>query len=263
MPAIRAICLASGSKGNSLFIEGGGVRILVDAGLSCRQIVTRLTDVGINPGSIDAILVTHEHLDHVSAVPHFSKRFGTPVFVSPRTAVRHFAGVPFRDLFRCVMTIEAGRAFWVGELSVIPFSIPHDAVDPIAFRFETGGVALGMAADLGVVTEAVCEQLAGCQAIFCESNHDPAMLQNGPYSLPLKKRIAGQGGHLSNPDCRKLVEEIHHPDLKVIVLTHLSEKNNTPRLAFDETNGYLKGIAAKTELRVAFQNKIGTPVEIG
>lgn len=263
MPAIRAICLASGSRGNSLFIEGGGVRILVDAGLSCRQIETRLIEVGIDPRSIDAILVTHEHMDHVSAVPLFSRRFGTPVYASPRTACRLVAGGRSRERIGCIRDMEAGRTFRLGELSVTPFSIPHDAIDPLAFRFEIKGTALALAADLGFVTDEVRERLAGCQAIFCESNHDPVMLQNGPYSLPLKKRVAGEAGHLSNPECRNLVESVYHPDLKVVVLAHLSQKNNTPRLAYDETNSFFRMISAKTELRIAFQDKIGTPVEIG
>jgi phosphoribosyl 1,2-cyclic phosphodiesterase len=263
MPAIRAICLASGSKGNSLFIEGGGVRILVDAGLSCRQVEARLTEAGIDPRSIDAILVTHEHMDHVFAVPLFSKRFGTPVYVSLPTACRPIAGGSLKNRVGCIHIIEAGQTLILGELSIDPFPISHDAIDPLAFRFETGGAAMAMAADLGVATKPVYDRLAGCQAIFCESNHDPAMLRNGPYSPPLKKRVSGDSGHLSNPDCRKLVESVHHPDLEIVVLTHLSEKNNTPQLAYDETNGFLRQISAKTELRIAFQDKIGTPVEIG
>jgi len=263
MPLIRAISLASGSKGNCLFVEGGGVRLLVDAGISCRQIETRLAEVGVAARSIDAILITHEHLDHVSAVPLFARRFGTAVYASPRTACRPIAGGALRERIDRLTDIEAGRPLRLGELVVTPFAVSHDAVDPLAFRFETAGAALAFAADLGVATDQVRDRLAGCQALFCESNHDPEMLRRGPYSPPLKQRVAGAAGHLSNPDCRALIEGVHHRELAVVVLTHLSEKNNTPRLAYNETNGFFQQIGARTELRIAFQDRIGTPVEIG
>ena len=263
MPLIRAICLASGSRGNCLLVEGGGVRLLVDAGISCRQIETRLAEVGVAPRSIDAILITHEHMDHVSAVPLFVRRFGTAVYASPRAADRPIAGGALRGRLSPLHEIEADRPLLLGELTITPFSVSHDAVDPLGFRFETDGAALAFAADLGVATDTVRSRLAGCQALFCESNHDPQMLRDGPYSPPLKQRVAGAAGHLSNPDCRTLIEGVHHPELAVVVLTHLSEKNNTPRLAYDETNGFFRRIGARTELRIAFQDRIGTPVEIG
>lgn len=263
MPLIRAICLASGSRGNCLFVEGGGVRLLVDGGISCRQIETRLAEVGVPARSIDAILVTHEHMDHVAAVPLFARRFGTTVYASPQTASRPIAGGALRERLCLLKEIAADRPLRLGEMVVTPFAVSHDAVDPLAFRFEFAGAALAFAADLGVVTEKVRNRLAGCQALFCESNHDPQMLRDGPYSPPLKQRVAGAAGHLSNPDCRALIESVYHPELAVVVLAHLSEKNNTPRLAYDETNGFFRQVAARTELRVAFQDRIGTPVEIG
>ena len=263
MPIIRAVPLASGSKGNSLFVEADGVRLLVDAGLSCRQIELRLRSIDVEPATIDAILVTHEHIDHVAAIPLFSTRYQVPVYASPKLGAR--SEVVQRLLLKIEKTVPiyAGRDFSLGALRIHPFSISHDAVDPFGFRFECNGAAVALAADLGVVTRLVCDRLAGCQAIFCESNHDPKMLSEGPYPMRLKRRITGNQGHLSNTECRKLVENIYHDQLETLVLAHLSETNNTPRLAYDAMKAFLDQIDSKTDLRVALQDKVGTPVEIG
>lgn len=263
MPILRAIALASGSKGNSIFIESGGTRLLVDAGVSCKQICLRLESVDINPDSIDAILVTHEHSDHISGIPVFTRKFRANTYASKLTAECETSWGTLASQVKTINHISAGELFSIGNIKVHPFSISHDAVDPLGFRFEAGGAAIAVCSDLGIVTRLVCDRLSGCQAVFCESNHDLQMLKEGSYPIYVKRRVAGKFGHLSNLDCRKLIENIYHPDLKNIVLSHLSQQNNTTRLAYDETKYFLDKIGAKADLKVAFQDEVGTPVEIG
>lgn len=263
VPTIQAVPLASGSKGNCLFLEAGGVRLLVDAGISCRQIQMRLHSIDVELSSIQALLITHEHSDHIAAIWQFAKRFQTPVYTTQATA-DYLRTRVFPDKDVDWRTVEAGQKVRLGdELDVRPFSISHDAADPVGFRFDCRGASLAVAADLGVVTRLVCDRLSGCQALLCESNHDPLMLKNGPYPVYLKRRIAGKFGHLSNTDCRKLIENVYHDDLATIVLTHLSEKNNTPNLAYENIKAFLDQIGARADLRVALQDKVGTPITIG
>lgn len=263
VPDIRAIPLASGSKGNSLFVEAGGVRVLFDAGLNCKQIELRLIAVGIEPETIEAVFITHEHTDHVSALPVLARKHKLPVYISEAAASVQLAGGPLKQQIANIRTIEAGTALQIGQMQVHPFSISHDAVDPLGFRIEVNGAAMAVTTDLGTVTRLVCDRLVGCQAIYLESNHDPYKLRTGPYPEFLKRRITGKQGHLSNLDCRKLIENIYHPELEVIVLAHLSEENNTPQLAYEETQSFLDRIDAPTTLMVARQEKTGEPILIG
>lgn len=260
MSKIRAIPLASGSKGNSVFVEAGGVRVLFDAGLNCKQIGLRLQQAHIDPETIEAIFVTHEHSDHISALPVLSRKYKIPVYISEAAASVRLAGGPLREQITDIRPIEAGMAVELGNIKVHPFSISHDSVDPLGFRVEVNGTALAISTDLGIVTRLVCDRLSECRAVYLESNHDPYKLRTGPYPEFLKRRITGKKGHLSNPDCRKLIENIYHPELETIVLAHLSEENNTPELAFEETQAFLDRIDAPTSLHVAHQDKISEPI---
>lgn len=263
MPTIRAASLASGSKGNSLFIESGDVRLLVDAGLSCRQIELRLEQLNVPAASINAIFITHEHIDHIRALRVFQKKYATPVYVSPKAASHDFYGNRLDDFLQHQHPIAAGEDVVLGDITIKPFSISHDAADPLGFRFEVGELAVAIATDLGIVTRLVCDRLNGCAALFCESNHDVAMLANGPYPMRLKKRIRGKFGHLSNADCRQLLENVYHPHLRYVTLSHLSEKNNTPQLAFQETKTFLNKIDSTANLLISRQDQVGTLIELG
>ncbi len=263
MPEITATPLASGSRGNSILVESNKVRVLVDAGLSCKEICRRLNSIDVDPGSIRAILVTHEHIDHIAAIPVFTRRFGTPVYTTRLTATALSRGGSLSENVKKIEIINAGQPFAIEDFQIHPFAISHDAADPLGFRFEVGGAALATCSDLGIVTRLVCDRLSHCQAVFCESNHDPGMLKNGPYPPFVKSRVAGKFGHLSNNECKNLIENIYHSGLENIVLSHLSQNNNTPRLAFDKTKDFLDKIGAKTDLKVAFQDKVGNTIEIG
>jgi phosphoribosyl 1,2-cyclic phosphodiesterase len=226
---IRVCTLASGSKGNCILVEGGGVKILVDAGLSLRETKLRLSQAGVKPEEISAVLITHDHRDHVQGLGPLARGLRVPVYMTEKTwgVVRSWQGNGFK-----VMDFEAGTAFDIGGLTVEPFSTPHDAADPVGFCFYAGNVKAGLATDLGYATGLVMERLKGCDILVLESNHDPKMLKEGPYPWPLKQRVSGKEGHLSNEDAGALLSALIHPGLKSVTLAHLSQINNLPELAY-------------------------------
>lgn len=226
-----SVCvLASGSKGNCVFISSGRTCILIDAGLSGKQIQHRLASAGIDARSLDAIVVSHEHSDHIRGVGIMARRFNLPVYINPKTA-RAAAGqlgrIDALHLFDC------GKQFCINDLQIHPFSTSHDASDPAGFTIARNGCKIGIATDLGVATTMVQHHLKGCRALVLEANHDPKMLAEGPYPWPLKQRIKSRDGHLSNQDSLALLQEVRHEHLEHVILAHLSETNNTPELALD------------------------------
>jgi phosphoribosyl 1,2-cyclic phosphodiesterase len=245
------ICvLASGSKGNAIYVSDGQTAILIDAGLSGKQIAARMHSRGLAPEKIDAILVTHEHSDHIQGVGVLSRRFDLPVYLTPdtaRAAAPQVGRLTQRHFFTC------GEGFRINGLEVHPFSISHDAIDPAGFTIRGNGTKLGIATDLGIATAVVREHLRDCSLLIIEANHDPEMLINGPYPWPLKQRIQSRTGHLSNFDSRILIEELLHPDLAHVVLAHLSEQNNSPQMALDVVTQGLT--ASRTQFHVAVQNR--------
>jgi len=224
----RVVPLASGSRGNATLVEFGCTRLLVDAGLSARELGRRLGQIGVPPAAIDGILLSHEHNDHARGARRFSRLHGTPVFCSVATleamdcSPAHFA--EWRPL-------EPGRRLGLGELEIEAFPVPHDAAAPVGFVLHGGGVRIGIATDLGHVSTLIIERLRGCQLLMVESNHDDRMLQQGPYSWQLKQRVSGRLGHLSNREAALLLQETVDDGCRAVVLAHLSEKNNTRELA--------------------------------
>jgi len=242
--------LVSGSEGNSTLIEGERTRLLVDCGISGREAARRLESVGCPPETITAIVVTHEHTDHLQGVGILSRRFNLPVYLTAGTLAA------CRDRLKAVAEcriFESGTAFTVGDLEVRPFSIPHDASEPVGFTFHDGNRKVGIATDLGFSTELAKRHLSACQLLVLESNHDPDMLARGPYPWELKRRIRGREGHLSNADAGALLEAILHDDLEGVVLAHLSEKNNSPDLARKAAEEVLERhrLKGKVQLEVA------------
>ena len=226
-----AVCtLASGSKGNATYISDGQTAILVDAGLSGIEIQRRLTSRNLSPENLSAIIVTHEHSDHIRGVGILSRRYNLPVYINPKT---HRACPRLGRLYE-TRHFECGTTFQVNNMAVHPFAISHDAEDPAGFTIGQNGTTIGIATDLGIATSMVRQHLKPCALLILEANHDPAMLQTGPYPWPLKQRIQGRTGHLSNPDSKKLLNELQHANLQHVILGHLSEVNNTPQKAFDE-----------------------------
>ena len=225
--------LASGSAGNCLLVSGGGTHILIDAGISCRRITTALTELGIAPTSLSAVLVTHEHTDHICGLATMVKKLAVPIYASAGTAycLTHHTGLPSER----VRSFPAGTDFDIGPLHCISFSTPHDAADSVGYTVELNGCKLALATDLGHVTDAVRHAVLGSQAVVLESNHDIDWLRSGPYPYSLKQRILGDRGHLCNEAGAELALQAAQAGAKTIILAHLSSENNTPARAHDVT----------------------------
>jgi phosphoribosyl 1,2-cyclic phosphodiesterase len=225
---MRFASLGSGSEGNGLVVDSGRTRVMIDCGFGVRDAAVRLGRLGIAPGELDAILVTHEHSDHVGGVAAFAARHDIPVWITFGTldAVRErMAAVPR------VYGFDAHDAFAIGDFEVCPFPVPHDARDPAQFVVGDGSVRLGVLTDLGVSTPHVEASLSGCEALVLECNHDETLLAQGRYPYPLKQRIAGRLGHLCNDAAAALLRTIDTTRLRHVVAAHLSQENNRPDLA--------------------------------
>ncbi len=312
---VRMTVLASGSKGNATVVTGGRTRVLVDAGVSCREILKRMATAGEDCGTLDAILITHEHNDHVQGLAVLARRLGIPVYFTEAThrawerslrpqkrmsygewlAARkaekakgerletgdqglvasgegqgpRAKGQGFRDeaceapeddagaasassltreapnteppceepgkpepwTLSAVEYFQAGKPFAIGDLAVTPFTIPHDAADPVGFVLASEGVRIGMATDLGYMPANACEQLRRADVVMLESNHDLDMLRDGPYPWSVKQRVLSRVGHLSNAAAAEFLEKRYDGGAAYVVLAHLSESNNLPELA--------------------------------
>lgn len=223
---MRFACLGSGSRGNATVVTAGCTRVLVDCGFSVRETERRLGALGIAPAELTAILVTHEHSDHVGGVGALARRHGIPVWATQGTWSHGALGeVPQARFFNC------HTPFAIDDLAVDPFPVPHDAREPSQFVFGDGAHRLGILTDSGYITPHIVRQLADCHAVLLECNHDEAMLAAGPYPAALKQRVGGQFGHLSNDQAAALLGEVDTSGLQHVVAAHLSEQNNTPELA--------------------------------
>jgi phosphoribosyl 1,2-cyclic phosphodiesterase len=233
--AVSLTVLASGSKGNCTLVSAGRTRLLVDAGLSCREILRRLAAAGEASASVDAILITHEHSDHVAGLNVLAKRLKVPVYMTSaaydmyRRHTRDSAGN--RITIERLETFQAGRTFEVGDVSVTPFTIPHDAVDPVGFTFRGEGVKLSVCTDLGYMPASVKHHLHGCHVLMIESNHDLEMLCGGPYPWAVKQRVMSRVGHLSNDALAEFLTSEYDGGAEYLILAHLSEQNNHPEIA--------------------------------
>ena len=293
---VRMTVLASGSKGNSAVVSSTRTRILVDAGMSCREILKRMQAAGEDPGTLDAILITHEHQDHVQGLSVTARKLGIPVYfteathrawmrwMTPRKRLTYAewleqrqqeaakkkavaeasAAMPDPDaenpfyreaeLAECAAEEEemqaagekaepdpcalpgveyfrAGTNFSIGDISISAFTIPHDAIDPVGFVFQTEGIRIGLATDLGYMPPNVSLQLRGCDILMLESNHDLEMLRDGPYPWSVKQRVMSRVGHLSNDAAANFLETHYDGQASYVILAHLSESNNLPELA--------------------------------
>ncbi len=228
---LRFKSLGSGSSGNATLVEGRSgsqvTRLLIDCGLGIRQLDGQLAQAGVSASQIDAVFITHEHGDHIGCARSFALRGRTPVWMSPGT---HAAlGEPdFEGLLR---PAQDGVAIDLGELRIMPFTVPHDAREPLQLSCTDGALRLGILTDLGHATAHVLAQLGACRAILLESNHDADLLAASSYPAFLKQRIGGRYGHLSNQDAGEILAAIAHPGLAHVVAAHLSQQNNRPELA--------------------------------
>ncbi len=283
---MRMTVLASGSKGNSTVIASSTTRILVDAGLSCRELIKRMKAAGEDPAALDAILITHEHQDHVQGLAVTARRLGTPVYLTEPThrawvrwltpgkrityaewleqrraqaaapalepdeeereaaeeALNEPNGTAERDpaWIPAIEYFQSGNCFRIGDIAVTPFTIPHDAVDPVGFVFEVEDVRMGVVTDLGYVPSNLCMHLRGCDVLMLESNHDLDMLRDGPYPWAVKQRVMSRVGHLSNAAAAEFLAKSYDGRATYVVLAHLSESNNLPELARMAAEGALR-----------------------
>lgn len=224
---MKVCLLASGSKGNAILVESGRTRLLVDAGLSAKEIRNRLEQVGVEPASLTALLVTHEHTDHVRGLGPLVRQLRLPVYLQTDLARQ----LPDVGKNECVCEFVDGEEFRIDDLSVRPFAVTHDSLAPVGFTFTGEQGKVGIATDLGVVTRLVADCLQGCRVLVVESNHDDEMLRDGPYPWQLKQRVRSHHGHLSNDAGSQLLKGLVWPGLETVFLGHLSETNNTPELA--------------------------------
>lgn len=229
---MKIALLASGSSGNFTFVSGGGTRILLDAGTCCRTICSALASIGEDAAALDGICLTHDHVDHVKALATLEKkRSGVPLYATDGTieTVCRDCGEAAGDW--PWTSIAPGEPFRIGALELEPFSVPHDAADPVGYVLSDGAARFGLVTDIGSVPSHVRHALRDCDALAVEFNHDPEMLLQSSRPWSLKQRIAGRSGHLSNPDAADLLAAVATPRLKAVFPVHVSAECNAPHLA--------------------------------
>lgn len=258
---MRIAILGSGSRGNALVVESGGRRILVDAGFSCRELERRMLAVGVEPESILALVVTHEHSDHLRGADRFVRRHRVPVWATGGTLGSGRLGAEARAAGR---RLVSGVPAEVDGFQVEPFAIPHDAAEPVGLTVEdSAGRRLGLAADLGSRSRLAWGRLAALDLLVIETNHDLGLLRSGPYPWVLKQRIAGSHGHLSNRDAADGVPELVTDRLRWVVLYHLSQTNNSPALAADAVGEALDREGCRARVALTTQDAPTEWMEVG
>lgn len=227
---VRFASLGSGSRGNGTLVQMDGQLVLIDCGFTLKDVRARLARLGVEPGQLDALLVTHEHSDHARGIPALARHCGAPTYLSYGTAraLRDWDGFELRSF-------DSHSSFEIGGLNVTPVSVPHDAREPTQFVFDApvaggGSRRIGVLTDLGHVTRHVVDCYRGCHGLLMESNHDLDMLWKGRYPAALKRRIAGNLGHLANAQALEFLDAVTHEDLQHVLVGHISEENNCPRL---------------------------------
>lgn len=268
--AVRTTVLASGSRGNCTVFASSWGSILVDAGLSFRETLKRMKAAGEDPRQLKAIVISHEHNDHVAGMEVLSRKLRIPVYMTAATyeswrrSTRDEEGRPAK--LEQYEAFQAGQSFSIGHISVNPFTICHDAADPCGFTFSVEGMKVGIVTDLGCVTRNVAYALRGCDGLMIESNHDIEMLRNGTYPEMVKHRIRSRDGHLSNADVARFFEDDYDGSAAFIVLAHLSEENNHPELARQTASRALSGkinLFQASTLTIARQDKPLQPLHVG
>ncbi|MEM0954269.1 MAG: MBL fold metallo-hydrolase [Pseudomonadota bacterium] len=218
---MRFASLGSGSRGNGTLVQSGSTTLLIDCGFSVKVTEQRMQALGVAPEQVNAVLVTHEHSDHCTGVAALSRKYQIPVYLTRGTeASGRLEGCYQQHFF------HSNAGFQIGDIEVEPVAVPHDAREPCQFLLQSASRRLGILTDLGSVSPAVVTHYRGCDALLLEFNHDEAMLRDGPYPPPLKRRVGGDWGHLNNHQAANLLSELHHRRLQHLVIAHISEKNN-------------------------------------
>ena len=255
---MKGFCpLASGSKGNCIYFGSEKTKILIDGGISTKAVKAKLAEINVSIEEIDAILISHDHGDHIQGLKVMAYQMGIPLFANHETAkgiVAHFHDCPKFKIF------STGETFEFGDLEIHPFSIQHDTMDPVAFTIKTETLKLGFCTDLGFVTSLVRNQLKNCDYLYLEANHEPSMVHASSRPMVYKQRVLSRSGHLSNKECGELLSEIAHPHLKHIHLAHLSSECNSPETAINVIQSILEKYGIHLEMCVAPQDKISKPI---
>jgi phosphoribosyl 1,2-cyclic phosphodiesterase len=235
--ALRLCVLGSGSSGNAIFVATDATTVLIDAGLSCRQIALRLERIGSRIDQVQAVCLSHEHDDHASGLPVMVRKHAVPMYANSGT-VEALRGHPKLGGLTGWTVFETGQAFTIGDLTFEPFSVPHDAYDPVGFVISDGRDRIGVMTDVGIPTKLIRQRLSNCRAVVIEANHDEHLLQEAPRPWSLKQRIRGRQGHLSNDHAAAILADIAGPNLQQVFLAHLSQECNREELAL--------GLASRT-----------------
>lgn len=246
--------LASGSKGNCLYFETKQTKLLIDAGLSAKQIALRLKQIERSLEEIDAIIVTHEHTDHIAGIKRVCQLHNIPIFSNTETAKGIYANFQTELKFKIFTT---GEPFLFRDCEILPFSVQHDTLDPVALRIDYEGKRFGICTDTGIVTTQMMQLMKECDYLLVEANHQPSMVHACSRPSVYKRRVLGRQGHLSNEECLKLLRAIQNPKLKHIFLAHLSEECNHPDLALK----MIQEEFPKIPVSIAYQEKISKFIE--
>lgn len=256
---MKGFCpLASGSKGNCIYLGSDNTKILIDAGISTKILRARLEEIQVDLDDIDAILITHEHGDHIQGLKTLAFKHDIPVLANHETAkgiVETFHGeCPRFKIF------STGETFEFGDLEIHPFSIQHDTMDPVAFTIKVDNLKLGFCADLGFVTSLVSTQLQNCDYLYLEANHQPSMVYASARPMIYKQRVLSRSGHLSNEECGQLLSRVYGPQLKHVHLAHLSSECNSPETALSVIGEILANHNIQLEMTIAPQYKISKKI---
>jgi phosphoribosyl 1,2-cyclic phosphodiesterase len=255
---VRGFCpLASGSKGNCIYLGTHDTKILIDAGISARSLKSKLAEISVDIAEIEAILITHEHTDHIQGLKILSQNYSIPVLANQETAKGIVESLGFCPKFKIFST---GEPFEFGDLEIHPFSIPHDTPDPVAFTIRNGNQKLGFCTDLGFVTSLVRHELQQCSYLYIEANHQPSMVHASARPMVYKQRVLSRNGHLSNEACGELLAHVAHSGLKHVHLAHLSSECNTPETALATIRTILEGKGIELEMCCAPQDRISKAV---
>lgn len=258
LAVMKGFCpLASGSKGNCIYLSTGKTKVLIDAGLSMKSIRLKLAEIGVDLSEIDAILITHEHSDHILGLRTLALKMGIPVIANHETAKGIVAALHDCPKFKIFST---GETFEFGEMEIHPFSIPHDTLDPVGFTIRVGNLKLGFCTDLGFATTLVQMQLRECDYMVLEANHQPSMVHASPRPQVYKQRVLSRSGHLSNEACGNLLAQVYHYGLKHVHLAHLSSECNSPETAIGVVQGILQQNGISLEMCIAPQDKISKAI---
>lgn len=249
---MKVFCpLASGSKGNCIYVASEHTKLLIDAGISFKQIKDRLEKINVDINEIDAVIISHEHSDHIRGLDVLCAKLNIPILANADTAREIFPQLKSKPSFKL---FSSGETFTFGDITIHPFSIQHDTVDPVAFTLSSDNKKIGICTDLGFASSLIAYQLKDCHLLYLESNHDPELVHASSRPPVYKQRVLSRQGHLSNQECAKLLKDLLHDQLEHVFLAHLSTDCNDPKLALDTVYSMINGTSHTPNVMIAEQD---------